>query len=125
MPAILSFFAKYWKEVALAVLLFVACFFWWQDHNSLVKAYDASVESYETRIKELSKSFQRETEKKEVALEKYKEEISILEAEYLSYKEESERLKEQKVDEYIILRKENPGELVLKIEQTFGFEHVE
>ena len=52
MKVALGFLGNYWKEIALAVLLFVVSFFWWQDHRGLVSAYDASVESYEIRIKE-------------------------------------------------------------------------
>ena len=52
MNAALAFLGKYWKGITIAVLLFVVSFFWWQDHRGLVNAYDASVESYETRIKE-------------------------------------------------------------------------
>ena len=57
MKVALGFLGNYWKEIALAVLLFVVSFFWWQDHRGLVSAYDASVESYEIRIKELRESY--------------------------------------------------------------------
>ena len=72
MLSLMNFISTYWKEIAIAVLLFVVSFFWWQDHKGLVNAYDASVESYETRLKELKESHQRETERKAEALEEYK-----------------------------------------------------
>ena len=78
MSSLLSFVGKYWKEIALACLLFAGSFLWWQDHMGLVNAYDASVESYEVRIKELKESYQRETERKEAALEEYKEKVYLL-----------------------------------------------
>ena len=120
-----SFLAKYWKEIALAALLFAVCFFWWQDHNSLVRAYDASVESYEVRIRELSASFQRETEKKQEVLEEYKERLAELEAEYEEYRLAVEELKTARIEEFVVLRRENPEQLVSEIEQLFGFEYVE
>ena len=120
-----DFLAKYWKEIALAALLFAVCFFWWQDHNSLVKAYDASVESYEERIRELSASFQRETEKKQEVLEEYKERLAELEAEYEEYRLAVEILKTDRIEEFVVLRRENPEQLVSEIEQLFGFEYVE
>ena len=73
METLLPFLGKYWKEIALAALLFAVSFLWWQDRLGIVSAYDASVESYETRIKDLKESYKRETERKEAALEEYKE----------------------------------------------------
>ena len=105
-------------------MLFVVSFFWWQDHKGLVNAYDASVESYETRIKELKESYQRETERKEAALEEYKEKVYLLESQYMDFKEEMALAKEEKVEEYIALRHDNPEQLVREIESKFGFEHV-
>ena len=123
MSSLLSFVGKYWKGITIAVLLFVVSFFWWQDHRGLVNAYDASVESYETRIKELKESYQRETERKEAALEEYKEKVYLLESQYMDFKEELALVKEEKVEEYITLRRDNPERLVKEIESKFGFEH--
>jgi len=120
-----GFLAKYWKEIALAALLFAVCFFWWQDHNSLVKAYDASIESYEERIKGLSASHERELERKDLALLEYKEKLGVLETEYEKYKRDVIVVKARRVDEIVTLRKEDPEQLIENIEQTFGFEYVE
>jgi len=125
MKVALDFLGNYWKEITLAALLFVVSFFWWQDHKGLVNAYDASIESYETRIKELRESYQRETERKEAALEEFKEKVYLLEAQYQDYKEEIDRLKEDRVEDLIVLRRDNPDQLILEIEAKFGFEHVE
>jgi F0F1-type ATP synthase membrane subunit b/b' len=124
MKTFLPFIGKYWKEIAIAALLFVVSFFWWQDHRGLINAYDASVESYETRIKDLKESYQRETERKEAALNEYKEKVYLLESQYMDFKEEMERAKEEKVEKYITLRRDNPDQLILEIEAKFGFEHV-
>ena len=125
MNAALAFLGKYWKGITIAILLFVVSFFWWQDHKGLVNAYDASIESYETRIKELRESYQRETERKEAALEEFKERVYLLEAQYQGYKEEIDRLKEDRVEDLIVLRRDNPDQLILEIEAKFGFEHVD
>ena len=124
MSSLLSFVGKYWKEIAVACLLFAVSFLWWKDHKGLVDAYDASVESYEVRIKELKESYQRETERKEAALEEYKEKVYLLESQYMDFKEEMALVKEEKVEEYIALRRDNPEQLVREIESKFGFEHV-
>jgi F0F1-type ATP synthase membrane subunit b/b' len=119
------FIGTYWKEIALTVLLFVVSFFWWQDHKGLVNAYDASVESYETRIKELKKSHQRETERKAKALENYKAKLEELEMEYIEYQQAVAEAKSERVQDFVTLRQESPDQLILEIEAKFGFEYTD
>ena len=73
----------------------------------------------------MRESYQRETERKEAALREFKEKVYLLESQYQDYKEEIDRLKEDKVEELIVLRRDNPDQLILEIEAKFGFEHVE
>ena len=107
------------------MLLFVVSFFWWQDHKGLVNAYDASVESYETRIKELKKSHKRETERKAKALEDYKAKLEELEMEYIEYQQAVAEAKHERVQDFVTLRQENPDQLILEIEAKFGFEYAD
>ena len=125
MRSLMRFIGTYWKEIALAGLLFTVSFFWWQDHKGLVDAYDASVESYETRLKELKKSHQRETERKEKALEDYKAKLHELEMEYTEYQQAVAEAKEERVRDFVTLRQDNPDQLIVEIEAKFGFEHVD
>ena len=125
MRSLFNFIGTYWKEIALTVLLFVVSFFWWQDHKGLVNAYDASVESYETRIKELKKSHKRETERKAKALEDYKAKLEELEMEYIEYQQAVAEAKHERVQDFVTLRQENPDQLILEIEAKFGFEYAD
>ena len=125
MRGLFRFISTYWKEIALAVLLFVVSFFWWQDHKGLVNAYDASVESYETRIKELKRSHQRETERKEEALRDYRQKLEELEMEYIEYQQAVAEAKEERVQDFVTLRQESPDQLILEIEAKFGFEYAD
>ena len=125
MRGLFRFIGTYWKEIALTVLLFVVSFFWWQDHKGLVNAYDASVESYETRIKELKKSHKRETERKAKALEDYKTKLEELEMEYIEYQQAVAEAKHERVQDFVTLRQENPDQLILEIEAKFGFEYAD
>ena len=68
MLRIFRLFENYWKELLIAFLIIILSFFWWKDHRGLIDAYDASVESYETRIKTLKKSYENEALRKEQAL---------------------------------------------------------
>ena len=125
METLLPFLGKYWKEIAIASLLFVVSFFWWQDHKGLVNAYDASVESFETRIKDLKESYKRETERKQEALEEYKEKVESLETEYSEYKSAIVEVKSDRIKELVRLRMENPRQLIAEIEEKFHFEYIE
>ena len=125
METLLPFLGKHWKEIAIACLLFVVSFFWWQDHKGLVNAYDASVESYETRIKDLKESYKRETERKEAALEKYKEKMETLEDEYSEYRGSIVEVKSKRIQELVHLRMNNPRQLIAEIEEKFHFEYIE
>ena len=125
MRGLFRFIGTYWKEIALTVLLFVVSFFWWQDRKGLVDAYDASVESYETRIKELKKSHKRETERKAKALEDYKAKLEELEMEYIEYQQAVAEAKHERVQDFVTLRQENPDQLILEIEAKLGFEYAD
>jgi len=125
MLSLMNFISTYWKEISIASLLFVVSFFWWQDHKGLVNAYDASVESYETRIKDLKESYKRETERKEAALERYKEKMESLEAEYGEYRSTIVEVKSERIQELVRLRMNNPRQLIAEIEEKFHFEYIE
>ena len=125
MEILLSILGKHWKEITIACLLFAVSFLWWQDHRGLVNAYEASVESYETRIKELKESHIRETERKEQALQEYKDKLNQIEIEYIEYQQAVSEATAERVDELIILRRENPEQLIREIEEKFGCEYVE
>jgi hypothetical protein len=90
---ILDFVKNHWKEIALAILLFVVSFFWWQDHRGLVRAYEASTKSLEDRIDGLKESYEIEALKKDEALADYKKQLFILESERMDFIEELENRK--------------------------------
>ena len=125
MLSLMNFIRTYWKEITIASLLFVVSFFWWQDHKGLVNAYDASVESYETRLKELKESHERETERKAEVLEEYKVKLEELEMEYVVYQQALAEAKSERVQDFVSLRQENPDQLILEIKEKFGFEYAD
>jgi|TARA_S200002703_G_scaffold70689_1_gene61273 K+ transporter len=121
----LDFVKNHWKEIALAILLFVVSFFWWQDHRGLVRAYEASTNSLEERIDGLKESYEIEALKKDEALADYKKQVFILEAERMDFIEELENRKTERKVEFVKMRRNDPEGFILKIETQFGFEHVE
>tara|TARA_R100000657_G_C4549092_1_gene22473 strand:- start:87 stop:458 length:372 start_codon:yes stop_codon:yes gene_type:complete len=122
---ILDFVKRHWKEIALAILLFVVSFFWWQDHRGLVRAYEASTKSLEERIDGLKESYETEALRKEEALAGYKKKLFILESERLDFIEELENKKSERKVEFVKMRRNDPEGFILKVETQFGFEHVE
>jgi len=122
---ILDFVKNHWKEIALAILLFVVSFFWWQDHRGLVRAYEASTKSLEDRIDGLKESYEAEALKKEEVLADYKKQLFILESERMDFIEELENKKTERKVELVKMRRNDPEGFILKIETQFGFEHVE
>ena len=122
---ILDFVKNHWKEIALAILLFVVSFFWCQDHRGLVRAYEASTNSLEERIDGLKESYEIEALKKDEALADYKKQVFILEAERMDFIEELENRKTERKVEFVKMRRNDPEGFILKIETQFGFEHVE
>ena len=125
MKSLMNFIGSYWKEIALAGLLFAVSFLWWKDHKGLIDAYDASVQSYETRIEGLKQSYETEALKKEEALSEFKERLYPLEAERLDFIEELDNKKSERKVELLKMRRSDPDGFILKIETQFGFEHVE
>tara|TARA_R100001510_G_C7522880_1_gene117648 strand:- start:203 stop:580 length:378 start_codon:yes stop_codon:yes gene_type:complete len=125
MKSLMNFIGSYWKEIALAGLLFAVSFLWWKDHKGLIDAYDASVQSYETRIEGLKQSYETEALKKEEALSEFKERLYLLEAERLDFIEELDNKKSERKVELLKMRRSDPDGFILKIETQFGFEHVE
>ena len=121
----LDFVKNHWKEIALAILLFVVSFFWWQDHRGLVRAYEASTNSLEERIDGLKESYKIEALKKDEALADYRKQVFILEAERMDFIEELENRKTERKVEFVKMRRNDPEGFILKIETQFGFEHVE
>ena len=122
---ILDFVKNHRKEIALAILLFVVSFFWWQDHRGLVRAYEASTKSLEDRIDGLKESYEAEALKKEEVLADYKKQLFILESERMDFIEELENKKTERKVELVKMRRNDPEGFILKIETQFGFEHVE
>tara|TARA_Y100000592_G_scaffold100598_1_gene181424 strand:- start:1921 stop:2292 length:372 start_codon:yes stop_codon:yes gene_type:complete len=119
------FFAKYWREALIIVMVIGVSVAWSQDHRSLIKAYDSAVISYEAQLEALNESHQRELERKEQALHEYQAKMDEIQKEYLEFRESVEEQKATRVAELTEIRHSNPDALVEEIENAFGFEYVE
>ena len=122
---LVQFLLKHWREVLIVLMAVGISVAWSQDHKSLIKAYDSTVQSYETQLDALNESYQRELDRKEEALQNYQAKMEEIEKEYSDFRENVEEQKADRVVELTEIRHSNPAALVTEIETAFGFEHVE
>jgi uncharacterized membrane protein len=122
---LLSFGAKYWKEILIALLLLVASTFWHQDRSSLIKALDSASARYEQELTIIKESHARELEKKKILIEEHEDSLEELQRDYDKAQKEMEALKVERIKELVDLRTTDPETLARQIENAFGFEYVE
>ena len=120
-----QFLLKHWREVLIIAMMVGISVAWSQDHKSLLKAYDSTVESYESQLDALNESYQRELERKEKALQDYQAKMEEIEKEYSDFRENVVEQKADRVVELTEIRHSNPDVLITEIETAFGFEHVQ
>ena len=120
-----KFMSKYWREMLIVLMVIGISIAWSQDHKSLIKAYETTVDSYEQQLDALNESYERELERKEEALQQYQEKAEEIEREYFDFREQVETQKAERVEELIEARHSDPDKIVEEIENAFGFEYVE
>ena len=96
---VLTFAKSNWKEIAIIILLLTVIGKMRYDYRQLENAYEVSQESLQNQIEGLQAIHTEELERKEQALQSYRQALDLLEKEY-------------------------EKELADKIEETFGFQYV-
>jgi exonuclease VII large subunit len=127
---VLTFAKSNWKEIAIIILLLTVIGKMRYDYRQLENAYEVSQESLQNQIEGLQAIHTEELERKEQALQSYRQALDLLEKEYEKERGEitivvDERIVE--IETIIDNRKqftENKEELADKIEETFGFQYV-
>jgi len=121
----LQFLIRHWKEILL-VLLSAGIFFKMQsDMNEIQKAYEAAKESYEQQILGLQEIHDEEIQKREEALQTYRDALDTLERQYREEQRRIEERTEERREDLEESHSERPTEIIDEIEQQFGFEYVE
>ena len=127
---VLAFAKRNWKEIAIIVLLLTVIGKMRYDYKQLESTYEASQQSLQNQIDGLQDIHAEELEKKEQALQTYREALELLERQYEQDREKIEVVVEERIVEIettIDNRKqftENKEELADQIEDTFGFQYV-
>ena len=127
---VLGLAKKNWKEITIIILLLTVIGKMRYDYKQLENAYQTSQQSLQNQIDGLQDIHAEELERKEQALQTYREALELLERQY----EEERGAIEIVVDERIVEiettidnRKqftENKEELAEEITDTFGFQYV-
>jgi len=127
---VLGLAKKNWKEITIIILLLTVIGKMRYDYKQLESTYEASQQSLQNQIDGLQDIHAEELEKKEQALQTYREALELLERQYEQDREKIEVVVEERIVEIettIDNRKqftENKEELADQIEDTFGFQYV-
>ena len=127
---VLGLIKKNWKEITIIVLLLAVIGKMRYDYKQLENTYEASQQSLQNQIEGLQEIHAEEIQRKEQALQTYREALDLLEAQY-----EEDRVKvEVAVEERIVEIEtaidnrrqftENREELAEQVTDTFGFQYV-
>jgi TolA-binding protein len=115
---------KYWREIAICVLLLAVSTSWYYDRSSLIKSFDTATERYEKELATVKESHAREVERQEKALKEYQKKVAEIEEDYATVQEELYDMQNSRVGEIVRLRSDDPEKLAAQIEEVFGFEYV-
>jgi len=122
---VFDFIIKYWKELLLIILLVVIFIHGRMSYSSLYKVHLQTIEQYETRLEQMDKAYKEQLRKKDEAIKLYIERVENLRDEYDSARQEAESKRESRRNYYEKTFEEKPKELILEIEDKFGFKYVE
>jgi DNA repair exonuclease SbcCD ATPase subunit len=123
--AALKFIIKHWKEIMIAALSLAVIGKFRYDHKQLQLAYETSQQSLEEQIAGLKDIHQRELERRDEALQDYRDALAELERNYLESQQELERQKKETRRQYVEDFSGNQEQLIVEIEEVYGFTHVD
>ena len=127
---VLGFVKKNWKEITIVILLLTVIGKMRYDYKQLDNTYEASQQSLQNQIDGLQDIHAEELQRKEQALQTYREALELLERQYEQERAEVEVVVEERIIEIettIDNRRqftENKEELAEQITDTFGFQYV-
>ena len=128
--SVLTFIKRNWKEITIIVLLLAVIGKMRYDYKQLENTYEASQQSLQNQIDGLQEIHAEELERKEQALQNYRDALDLLERQYEEERGKIEIVVEERIVEIettIDNRKqftENKEELAEQVTDTFGFQYV-
>ena len=126
---VLGLAKKNWKEITIIILLLTVIGKMHYDYRQLETAYETSQESLQNQIEGLQAIHAEELQRKEQALQNYREALDLLEREYEKERGEIKIVVDERIVEIETIidnRKqftENKQELADQVTDTFGFQY--
>jgi F0F1-type ATP synthase membrane subunit b/b' len=121
---IIAFCLRYWKEIALVILLLVVFAKSQYDMRNIIKAHEVSQNSLKTQLQQLQGIHADELQQRDEALEKYKQRNEELEEKYqdalTDLSIEIDKRKKNVIRRY----RDDKESLIKQIEDTYGFTYV-
>jgi hypothetical protein len=121
---IIAFCLRYWKEIALVILLLVVFAKSQYDMRNIIKAHEVSQNSLKTQLQQLQGIHADELQTRDEALEKYKQRNEELEEKYqdalTDLSIEIDKRKKNVIRRY----RDDKESLIKQIEDTYGFTYV-
>jgi len=127
---VLGLAKKNWKEITIIILLLTVIGKMRYDYKQLESTYEASQQSLQNQIDGLQDIHAEELERKEQALQTYREALELLERQYEEERGKIEIVVDERIVEIETIidnRKqftENKEELAEQVTDTFGFQYV-
>jgi CII-binding regulator of phage lambda lysogenization HflD len=121
---------KNWKEITIVILLLTVIGKMRYDYKQLENTYQTSQQSLQNQIDGLQDIHAEELQRKEQALQTYRDALELLERQYEQDRDEIEVVVEERIVEIettIDNRRqftENKEELAEQVTDTFGFQYV-
>ena len=128
--SVLTFVKRNWKEITIIVLLLAVIGKMRYDYKQLENTYQVSQQSLQNQIDGLQEIHAEELQRKEHALQQYRDALDLLETEYEKERGQIEIVVEERIVEIettIDNRRqftENRQELAEQVTDTFGFQYV-
>lgn len=122
---ILAFCLKHWKELVIVLCLSTIAFKTHMDYRTLSKTYEISKQEMEIQITSLRDIHAQEIQKREEALEDYKEALEEIQRSHAEAQEQLELEKIKKKSAYLRQFSQDKEGLANEIINAYGFELVE
>ena len=115
----------HWQLPLLVLWTFMVYLFSKKNSEAIVETLNIRKESYKNQIEAINRAHRNEILKRESLIEDYEETLESIEKIFKEKQKKLTELQKEIVKDVIIKSKDNPEEIIKRIEQEFGITYVE
>ena len=115
---------NYWYVPALIVYTLAMWIVFRKDNKRLIKMFDIADQKYREEINILNKTHKEEIEKRNMLIEEHRIILENIEEEYDVKIDDLEKKKKKELDKVVRENKENPDKLAEEMSKLFGVKNV-